>query len=32
VLPQRNGLQAANRVQQIQRLREFVFMVRVYKN
>jgi len=32
VLPQRNGLQTANRVQQIQRLKEFVFMVRVYKN
>jgi len=32
ILPQRNGLQSANRVQQIQRLKEFVFMVRVYKN
>lgn len=32
MLPQRNGLQTANRVKQIQQLREFVFMVRVYKN
>jgi serine protease Do len=32
VLPQRNSLQSATRVQQIQRLKDFVFMVRVYKN
>ena len=32
VLPKSNSLQLASRVQQIQRLREFVFMVRVYKN
>ena len=32
VLPRRNGLQTTDRVQQIQRLKEFVFMVRVYEN
>lgn len=30
ILPKRNSLQTANRVQQIERLRDFVFVVKVY--
>jgi serine protease Do len=32
ILPQRNALQSTTRVQQIERLQDFVFMVRVYKH